>query len=292
MKHTLISIILIMFAAGPCAAQWNKISGDWTANVTTFGVQDSFLFIATTAPSTNAITRYSVGGGFHEADTGIGWGFGNITSFSTLGRYFYANEGQGVTQGTYRSTDNGSQWEESPSGDGIGSNGYYLFGKYQLGFIGPYLAISRDSGQTWDSVENIIVNTFATNGTYIYANTGRAIWRSTDTGNHWSRTSPPFIGTMMTMSSLLFITNSGEVVESSDSGAKWDTIHIDSAGTVPESVNCLVTDGKNLFAGTPSGVFVSLDSGKRGFHLGIAVFHPAITMFYRCVCSIPYSQSM
>ncbi len=53
----------------------------------------------------------------------------------------------------------------------------------------------------------------------------------------------------------------GKLVESADSGIQWVAITVDSVG-IPETVNCLATDGKNLFVGTPTGFLVSTDTGK------------------------------
>ncbi len=47
-----------------------------------------------------------------------------------------------------------------------------------------------------------------------------------------------------------------------DSGTQWGPVAVDSGGTVPETVNVLVSDGKNLFAGTTKGVYFSMDTGK------------------------------
>jgi Secretion system C-terminal sorting domain len=270
MKRKLIPIFFFI-ATIPCAAQWKSI-GFSPYQIYAFGVHDSILFLS--AP--DHIYRYDIG----EADSGIGFGSGNIMWFSTLGRYFYANEGQGITQLTYRSSDNGSHWQESPSGNGIGSNGYYLFGKYQHFSIGPYMALSRDSGLTWDSVANFIANTITTNGTCVFANTGSVIWRSRDTGNTWSKISPPFVGTMTVMDSLLFIVGNGALAESTDSGTQWDAVPVDS-GTVQETVNVLASDGKNLFAGTTNGVYVSTDIGKswRAENEGLVENVSAIAIF-------------
>ncbi len=200
MKKRLTFVFLSCIISVPCNAQW-KTAG-FNAQILAFGVHDTTLFESDAGAVGRFIPTAAPDAHWAESDNGMGFGNGNVMWFTSLGRYFYANEGQGVLLATYRTSDNGSHWEESPSGDGIGSNGYYLFGKYMHYSIGPYMALSRDSGQTWDSVANFIANTIVTNGTYIFASTGNAIWRSTDTGNHWSQLSPPFVGAMTMMGSL------------------------------------------------------------------------------------------
>ncbi len=269
MKHTLISIILIVFAATPCVAQWNNII--LNEEVTAFGVQDSFLYIAVTPPILGVgVFRYTVAQGYHNADSGIDWTQGNITSFASLGNYVFAgmtlNGGPGAA---YRTSDNGQEWVLNASWN-IGTNGTYLFGSSSTSVYR-----STDTGNDWISVPCPDANNFATIGIIIFASGPKGLWRSIDTGNHWTQLSTPLVGTMLTQGTLLFITSGGKVISSSDSGTKWDTVAVDS-GTVKEYVNCLATDGKNLFAGTLSGVFVSLDSGKSWIFGGSGLAGPNI----------------
>ncbi len=260
MKRTFILIILIAFIT-PCSAQWKGV-GSSASQVIAFGFHDSTLFISCSQFVGRYIPTAPPGQQWVESDNGIGFSGGNIVSFSSLGRYFYANQ-QGQDQFTFRSSDNGSNWNEVGGGVNIASNGYYLFGNYEY-FGRHYFGLSRDSGMTWDSVENFVAQTYATIGKCIFVNNGSALMRSQDSGNlnTWSQISPQFVGAMTTMGSLLFITGGGNVIESTDSGSQWVPVAVDSGGTVPETVNMLVTDGKNLFAGTTKGVYLSTDIGK------------------------------
>ncbi len=265
MKHSFF-FFSFFIASLPCTAQWKTAT--MPAQVLAFGVHDTVFFLSTVGEGNGPSVQRFVPMGhplpyyWTECDTGIGFSGGNIVSFSSLGRYFYANQ-QGQDQFTFRSSDNGSTWNEVGGGVNIASNGYYLFGNYEY-FGRHYFGLSRDSGMTWDSVENSVAQTYATIGKCIFVNNGSAIMRSQDTGdlNTWSQLSPPFVGAMTTMGSLLFITGGGKVIESTDSGTQWGPVAVDSGGTVPETVNVLVSDGKNLFAGTTKGVYFSMDTGK------------------------------
>ncbi len=255
MKRTLISII-ILFAAGPCAAQWKD--ADFYGNgsqVLAFGVHDTSLFVSIPGYVARWNPKNPPPMDWVQADAGIGFGNGNVSSFSSLGTYFFAGMG---TQNAYRSTNNGTNWKEN-IGAPVATNGMYLWGTF-----GTNIARSTDSGNDWQHLSTtLVVQNYATLGWYIFASTGSALWRSTDTGNHWSLLSSPFVGTMVTMGSLIFITGTtnGSVIESADSGTQWTPVTVDSS-TVPEHVTCLATDGKNLFAGTTSGVLISRDTGK------------------------------
>ncbi len=256
MKQFFIPIIIAYFAT-PCASQWKTAGFD--NQILAFGVHDSTLFESDAGGVGRFNPNAPPDSHWDNSDNGIDFTQGNISTFASLGRYFYACIGQSQT---FRSSDNGSSWQLVGGGHAVGTNGYYLYADYQHFQIGPYMALSRDSGQTWDSVASFPPESIATNGMCIFANTGTAIFRSQDTGNHWSKLSPTFIGGMTTMVSEIFITGGGKVIESTDSGSHWSPVAVDSGGSVPETVNVLVTDGKNLFAGTTKGVYLSMDTGK------------------------------
>ncbi len=266
MKKRLTFVFLSCIISVPCNAQW-KTAG-FNAQILAFGVHDTTLFESDAGAVGRFIPTAAPDAHWAESDNGMGFGYGNFTSFASLGRYFFASAGS--VQATYESSNDGAIWQETNE-NSVGSNGYYLFGITSHPFMPqpPYVVRSRDSGQTWDSVSNFNNGNwavyFASIGRCILANNGGVIWRSQDTGNTWSQLSPPFVGAMTTMGSLLFITGGGNVIESTDSGTQWVPVAVDSGGTVPETVNVLVTDGKNLFAGTTKGVYFSMDIGKHWF---------------------------
>ncbi|HZK76057.1 MAG TPA: T9SS type A sorting domain-containing protein, partial [Candidatus Kapabacteria bacterium] len=188
------------------------------------------------------------------ADSGIDFTQGMITSFTSLGGYFFA----GATGGAaYRSTDNGLHWILNAGGY-VCSNGADVF------CVSDGIYRSEDSGNTnsWIKITNLTATDLAAIATYIFAKTSSGIWRSKNSGTDWGQIFPPFSGTMTVMDSLLFIVGNDSLAESTDSGTHWFNVSVDSGGTVPETVNVLVTDGKNLFAGTTNGVYVSTDIGK------------------------------
>jgi hypothetical protein len=271
MKHSLIPIffILVVSIAVPCSAQWQN-TGQYGANgyVAIFGVHDNNLFISDVAENggiAGSLIRYIAPYSWVRTETGIDWSQGIITSFASLGKYFFAGmtyyrngnpDGPGPA---WVSSDSGAHWISSGTASPVASNGEYLFAQY----VAPSQIVrSTDIGENWEVKANLAVSSFAVIGINIFANTGSALWRSTDTGNSWSQLSPPFTGTMTVMDSLLFIVSStGQLAESTDSGSDWTTIPVDTAG-VPIKVNVLATDGKNLFAGTPAGLLVSTDIGQ------------------------------
>ncbi len=292
-----IIIGFISFIAVPCFAQWRYLG-----NIETIAMaahDTSFFF--SDAPPFAGIERINPNG---EADAGINFSLGTVSSFASLGRYIFANIGFGYS---FRSSDNGNQWEQRPGGKAIISNGRYLFARYQY-FQFRYMAISRDSGNSWDSVASFDAHSLVAAGNCIFASTGDALWRSLDTGSRgsWTQLSPqpPFMGTMMTMGSLLFmyqnyraafdgssVSHNGVLIISRDSGMIWDTVQVDSAG-MPEYVTTVATDGKNLFVGGVSsrqdpvaftnlgnGFYVSTDTGKNWRAVNDGLGNPAYDPF-------------
>ncbi len=251
-----VIIFLIAFIAVPCTAQWTNTN--FGGNVFAFGVHDTSLFVSGVSNDGSTPYIYCLISPNHWSlsDEGIDWTQGNVTTFASLGRYFFAGQDNGPTN---VSTDNGSLWTKAGVGSPIASNGRYLFGQY----VSPnQIVFSRDSGKDWVSDTTLAVANYASIGSSIFANTNSGVFRSFDTGNTWTQIPPPFVGTITPMDSLLFIVSSnGAVAESLDLGSNWSTVSVDSAG-VSEYVNCLATDGKNLFAGTKTGFLVSTDIGK------------------------------
>ncbi len=252
--------VLILCIALPCTAQWKTASEN--EQILAFGVHDTSLFISVASPEQGVFRFIPTGApGSHwaETDSGIDFTQGNITSFASLGRYFFAGSGppnQGIG---FLTTNNGEGWTE-PIGGPIGTNGTYMFGQYAT-----RIARSRDSGKTntWEHLSAPAGSSYVGFSSYVFTNTpSNGLWRSTDSGGTWAQISSPFSGNMTVIDSLLFITSKGLVIQTKDCGTLWDTIAVDSGGAVPETVNVLVTDGKNLFAGTTKGVYLSMDTGK------------------------------
>jgi hypothetical protein len=269
MKSTLISIVLIAFAI-PCSAQWKD--DDFYNPVLAFGVHDTSFFIGvdTVGNSANLVYRYAPGTPhtWIASETGMDATQGNVTSFASLGNYFFAGMTSGDGPGTaWRSTDNGGHWIANAGGF-VCSNGTYVFG------VSDGIYQTKDSGNTntWQKVTTFQASCIAAMGSYIFATAANGIWRSADSGNvnTWSLIPTPITGSMTVMDSLLFILRNGELVKSTDSGSHWGIVTADSAGT-SKSVQCLATDGKHLFAGTSTGILVSNDTGAhwQAFNQGL-----------------------
>jgi photosystem II stability/assembly factor-like uncharacterized protein len=258
-------VFLLLIVSTPCAAQWRdvgfgNISGSNFGTTVALGVHDNTIFQSFKADrgfevDVNVL-RYVPPATWEEADSGIDYSQGNVTSFASLGPYFFAGQIflDGSNAGEYSSTDNGAHWNAPKIGSPVASNGTYLFGGW--GNIG--IARSRDSGNNWKQVANLTVNNFAAHGACILASTTSGIWRSTDSGTNWAKITTPAglsLSAFATIDTQIFAGGLG-IFRSTDSGANWTQFAL-----AKDSVYALASHGKYLFAGTDSGVFVSSDSG-------------------------------
>ena len=241
-------IYFILLIASPLSAQWQFVAGGLGTHGSTFafGVHDSSLFMS----SSGQVVRYLSPQAFAGASAGIDFSQGNVTSFASLGKYFFAG-----IQGrpSYRSNNGGSSWSGSGIASPICSNSNYLFA---YGGTGIYR--SSDSGAKWEwAASNIPVSNFGTIGSTVFAATSIAVWRTVDDGVSWSKITTP----VTTINSFAFIGSitygaNGPIVKSTDSGTTWSEIDIPR-----RTVSQLASSGSILFAGTDSGVFISGDSG-------------------------------
>jgi hypothetical protein len=265
MKHSLIFVCIITFAI-PCSAQWKYTR--FAGKVLAFGAHDTSFFISSGFVGDPLVFRWDpVGGGvsgtgWAVADNGMDPMQGLVTSFASLGNYFFAGmtrytNGTPVAPGTsWRTSNEGSSWMASAGGNVCTAN-RYVFNATG----GIFRSVDSGAYDPWEQVSNFDATGLSSNGVIVFAWNANEVWRSADTGNNWSQISPPFTGIITAMDSLLYIVGNGQLAKSTDSGSSWSMVAIDSAG-VAVTVNCLVSDGKNLFAGTNKGVLVSTDTGK------------------------------
>ena len=121
MKHISTFIVLTIISV-PCFAQWNYVGIN--EQVIAIGVCDTTLFIS----QPGSLLRYTPSGShlWVEADGGIDFSQGNITTFASLGRYFFCAPNTDQVNVT---TDNGSHWIGVNAASPFCSNGTYLFGE-------------------------------------------------------------------------------------------------------------------------------------------------------------------
>ncbi len=257
MKRTFF-FFFILIASLPSSAQWKN--ANFNGQVLAFGACDTNFFWSDVLGSGfHLVYRFAPTSpnGWFGVDNGMDTTGGNITTFASIGPYLFAGSGPTSIGNGYLTTNNGSTWTD-PIGGPVGTNGTYIFAQYAT-----RIARSTDSGKSWEHLSYPAGNNYAGNGACVFAYTpNNGIWHSSDSGETWAQIPTPFTGTITGMGSIFFIVGgNGKLVESDDSGIQWVAVTVDSAG-IPETVNCLATDGKNLFVGTPTGFLVSTDTGK------------------------------
>jgi len=96
-------------------------------------------------------------------------------------------------------------------------------------------------------------------GWCIFGATPNGVWRSTDSGSHWSKDSTAPISNVTSfaiLGTLIFGAN-GTCMRSTDSGTSWTQFSIPR-----HTIHALAVSGTYLFAGTDTGVYISIDSGS------------------------------
>jgi hypothetical protein len=254
MKRFILFTILL-FTSNNTEAQWQSYGFGNLFNVVAFGIHDSTLFGCFTGGNQPSILRHVRDStwsetGWSDANTGIDWTHGTVTSFATLGQYFFTG---GLR---YRSLNGGVSWQLIQR-TVLGTSERYSFST-----SGTSVYRSGDSGDSWQGVPCPAANVFGTMGYHIIASNANGLWCSSDTGTHWAKVSYPLSPpvTFDVLDTIIFggsSTGKSGVARSTDSGATWTQV------SFAHPVSQLATDGKNLFAGTTdSGVYISTDRGQ------------------------------
>jgi len=222
-----------------------------------------------------------------------------------------------AADGIFISIDNGITWKQLIKSRAYNTNSLIVHDSILFFENGHDISISRDGGNTWKKTEidlnyyfhicflshkgNIIVGTYngifastdngenwiwhndglnadyvralATSENKVFASGNRGLYASTNNGEDWS-----LIKDYINVSSILihdkktYIGAGTGVFMSTDNGASWN-----KRGLNEESVHCLATNGKEIFAGAGyigvsgasanAGVYRSTDQGTTWIHL-------------------------
>jgi photosystem II stability/assembly factor-like uncharacterized protein len=206
-----------------------------------------------------------------------------VNAFAKIGTNLFA----GTDLGVFLSINNGASWSEVDTG----LTDPYLLTQGTLGVIslavcganlyagtrGHGVFLSSNNGISWRPVNSgmplpmslhFFINSFAVNGTYVFAGTGYRVFESpaitcstgvflsTDTGKSWTAVNSGLTNKCVSSLALngtdLYAGTLGNgVFHSADSGKSWTTIN----SGLPDSswISSLMTNGINLFAGTHYG---------------------------------------
>lgn len=253
MKRVFITLLLI-FVALPASAQWrdNKFS----VQVLAFGVHDTNMFLSNVPldqglPQSyldSLVFRYQ-NGGWVALGSGLDRTQGNVTSFASLGRYFFAGMTlRGGPGAAYRSMDNGAHWVLNAAGY-VCSNGVDVLGVSD----GIYRSADSGNNNSWRKVTPFPANNLFAIGKYVLANVNGPLYRSADSGTSgtWITISTPIsnLQSFVAVGSLIYAANGTQLIESTDSGGSWTIVSTNFP------VSLLATDSVHLFAGGSSGVY-------------------------------------
>jgi len=200
----------------------------------------------------------------------------------------------GTSIGTFASIDNGLTWSASNTGMSSSPNAFiYSLGENSAGiFAGANQTIyfSNDNGLSWSIVDSSSYRTkcFAFLGDTAFAATlGGGILMSPDNGLTWTQMNNGIttdsIYSIVTKGHQLFAGTHGKgVFVSSNSGINWT--NVSNGLQLQTNINCLKTDGTNLYAGTiynipdytSYGMFISSNNGASWTHVNNTLDSSAI----------------
>ncbi len=187
-----------------------------------------------------------------------------VNSFALKGSFVYAVFANLSASGVFRSSDNGDTWQSVASpidkGDKI-----FVSDNAIIVASDNFIWRSLNDGATWDLVEQFALtgtSSFARAGTKLFA-TGTTVLRtSLDNGGSW--TFSPFPDGAFSLSSdgtTIYLGSGNKVFKSTDMGGTWNDV---STGLGHGSIQALLFDGSNLFAGTQAeaaGIYRSTNGG-------------------------------
>ncbi len=262
MKQKLILIAFLLqitFMASNVRSQWVQTTAPHNAWETCFFVDGDNIYAGT---SNHGILL--------STNSGVSWKDIGNSFFDTIPIFCFTKIGNtiitGTTKGLFLSSDTGKTWTTTVE---------YMRNIHCLAVIGTKIIaggydsfVSSDSGMSWTELDFHFqtndFNRFAVNGTSLFATTSSvdSILVSTDFGSSWKRLG--FIGIfkcIISNGSDLFVGRSNQVCHSTDNGITWKVCSMLGDFNEVHTIYALAVIGKNLFAGTDAGIFLSSDSG-------------------------------
>jgi photosystem II stability/assembly factor-like uncharacterized protein len=205
------------------------------------------------------------------------WELSDLTFYDLAvnGNYVYANTSDFI----YFSTDKGKTWAEYHDGDKYGlydfnfmtfdGNNIYVGCSY-VGSSSWGIFISTDNGKTWSKKNHGLpakrgFEFFAIHDNNLFTLVSGEVYSSTDMGDNWIKKSPDLededrIECIATIDDRILAGASHFVLISTDNGDTWkQTCH--GLTNIDIYVNSLGINGNNIFVGTWSGVYLSIDKG-------------------------------
>ncbi|HEX2868537.1 MAG TPA: T9SS type A sorting domain-containing protein [Ignavibacteriales bacterium] len=228
--------------------------------INTLAVKDSFLFAGTR----NGLFLSSDNGD-HWIKPAAGIKDSDITALSFIGSDILAGTYNG---GAYVSGDNGKSWKllglenEHIMAFLYNDSGLYA-GTWPGGIM---ISNNKDSNWTAARLINSSIYAIASTGNKLIAGTSGGIFISGNNGLDWTESSNGLPENF----DPLCIASDGNILAaamtfkgvyvSTDNGANWNF-----SLPVPMRTNCIALKGKNIYAGTADGLFISTDGGNGWF---------------------------
>jgi beta-lactamase regulating signal transducer with metallopeptidase domain len=235
----------------PSTGQWTKTNGPYSAMINCFAVSGKNLFAGTN------------GGVYLSTNDGASWNAAGLinTDISAL-----ALSGENLFAATYRgvflSSNYGKSWNEVNNGltntdvVALAVSGKNLF----AGTFGGGIFLSTNNGTSWteknNDQSNIMVRALAISGENLFAATNRGVFLSTDNGTSWTEVNNG-LSTIMLRGRFVEVRDGNNISYLTTNSSSQTS---PGSGT-PTNIAALAVSGKNIFAGTSDGVFLSTNNG-------------------------------
>lgn len=247
------------------------------SNVRTFTVIGSTLYAGTN------------GGVYKSEDAGNSWSHASTQASELLedvaylnyyNGYLYAvsrvSAGTSSTEGLYRSSDFGENWERISNDFNPGTRPdvkvyalinihNVLYAASEEGFLH-----SDDDGDTWEPVNSDItgkqeiIQTAAVLNNKLFAGTESGLYTSRDEGDAWEQTEVKrylIVTSLTDLNDVLYAGTEDGIYGTADGGIHWQEMY-PASGEDSASVLSLAADGVYVYAGTETGLYRTNDAGE------------------------------
>jgi len=268
------TIIYAATAGGVFKSTYNSGTNTWVWTAMNSGLTNSDVRSITISGSN--IFAATAGGIFLSTNGGTSWNAINtgltntdvrhIAALSTA-NYFMASTAGGV----FLSTNTGTSWTAVNSGlTNTDVRTIAISGTNIFAGTGGGVFLSTNNGTSWSAKNTGLTNTdirsITFTGSNFFAGTAAGVFLSVNTGTNWAAINTGLTNT--SVRSLAVVANGAtNLFAATDSGVYMYSYNITSTwtarpiGLANTAINSIAINGGNIFAATPNGALLSINSG-------------------------------
>ncbi|MFA4852248.1 MAG: T9SS type A sorting domain-containing protein [Bacteroidales bacterium] len=267
MKKSILILTAFISLLNIVNAQWQQVQGLYGGRIDYFAKNNTTIFAGIWG--SGVFLSATGGSSWVEANNGLSNYY--LYSVAANDQIVFA----GTNMGIYRSTNNGSTWQ-NVSNVSINTTtimSVFIYDSTHI-FIGPEskgLYLSTDNGITWTQQNSGIptqctITSIVKCNTYLIASGQNGyIYKSADNGISWTSASQGNQFNLISAGNTVYGYDYNGVFLSTDYGTTWSSI---SSGLSSQDIRCLYVEGNNIYASILGGVYLSSDNGLNWTLLG------------------------